>query len=226
MMTLDRIVRAAGASLAESLNYYWPPANGDAMAPERNISLHMAHAFRSAGQLVYGEVNPAGNLARRYDLLAIDAERSRFTIAEFKRLHSQQSADAFVADWNRLLAFVLQPSETHQHPLLATTPLEHWVLLAGITSRRSLARWFNTTNPNQWDPWSTAAQNGRLDAVWAADWDARYRAGNLYIDAVPLADWHEAPAVRKSHWLAYVFARIPARPRRRQQGTRARVLRA
>lgn len=59
MIHLDRIVRTAGASLAESLNYYWPNANIDAMALERNISLHFAYAFRAAGQLVYGEVNPA-----------------------------------------------------------------------------------------------------------------------------------------------------------------------
>jgi hypothetical protein len=207
MMQLDRIVRAAGASLAESLNYYWPPTNADVMALERNISLHMAHAFRAAGQLVYGEVNAATDRANRYDFLAIDPVQKRFMIAEFKRLDTRQSATRLVRDWRRLQRFRLQRSATHQHPLLRANPPVRWVLLAGITSSLDLARWFNTTNPNQWDPWSTPAANGPLDAIWAADWEQRFNAGTLYIDAVPLADWHAPDDTRRTHWLVYVFAR-------------------
>jgi hypothetical protein len=207
VIILDRIVRAAGASLAESLDYYWPPSDIENMVAERNISLHMAHAFRAANNLVYGEVNSAHDGgACRYDLLAIDPERERYTVAEFKRLHSRESAEAFVADWARIVAFQRQPAATHAHPLLPG--LEKWGLVAAITGHAEIGRWFSSNDPHVADPWTSNAALGPLDQAWANTWEQPFASGNLYFDAFPLADWDEAANDRHTLWLVYVFARL------------------
>ncbi|MDP3277130.1 MAG: hypothetical protein Q8Q09_18205 [Deltaproteobacteria bacterium] len=210
MIKLDRLVRSAGASLGESLNYYWPPTNLNAQALERNISLHMAHAFRAAGHLVYGEVNsahPAGSTAR-FDLLAVDPATSGYTIAEFKRMDDMGQAQGFVADWNRIVGFVPQPAGAHRHQLLDLN--QKWGVLAAITSNVEIARWFNTLNEDQGDPWTVGEENGPLDAAWADCWEALYTGNTLYLDAVPLADWHEVRHnQRASYWLVYVIAKLP-----------------
>jgi hypothetical protein len=207
MMQLDRIVRAAGASLGESLNYYWPNADEDCMALERNISLHFAYAFRSAGQLVFGEVNPSSDKHQRCDLLAIDTVNTCFTIAEFKRVYDASSEAGFVGDWQRLVDFKLQKPETHQHPHLPE--LDKYGLIAAITENRHLARWFNTFDRALSAPASKGTKLGPLDTAWEQDWKQKFDNKQLYIDTVPLADWHErGEEAQRTHWLVYVIAEL------------------
>lgn len=101
---VEEIVRDAAATLRTSFGNYWP-TYGDTGAHERNISLHIGHAFLARKFSVFGEGHSQGPGAEaRYDLLAYSPEERIFVAAEFKQLWSKNIA-GFENDLCRLRAF-------------------------------------------------------------------------------------------------------------------------
>jgi hypothetical protein len=94
----------------------------------------------------------------------------------------------------------------HVHPLADLGG--RWRLNVGLTAIPGVARWFNTYDPDQADPWTQGGEVGPFDHAWEHD---GWAGDDHYLDAIPLADWHEvgqpADDHRLSHWLVYVFAR-------------------
>ena len=101
---LSDIVCAAAESLRVSLDAYWP-THGSTGAHERNLSLHLAHAFLSRNYSVYGEGHGNGSTHMRYDLIALSNDPEQLVVAEFKLLWTTSAAQAMREDLGRLHGF-------------------------------------------------------------------------------------------------------------------------
>lgn len=102
LMQVEDVVRAAASSLGKSLGSYWPTC-GDQGAHERNISLHVAHAFLNKGYATFGESHGHNdNAQERFDLVAIPPAGEHVIACEFKQLYKRPMAVQMLADFERL----------------------------------------------------------------------------------------------------------------------------
>lgn len=102
---VEDVVLAAASSLQKSLGSYWPTC-GDQGAHERNISLHVAHAFLNKGYATFGESHGHDdNADERFDLVAIPPARDHVVACEFKQLYKRAMAVGMLADFERLREF-------------------------------------------------------------------------------------------------------------------------
>lgn len=102
---VEDVVLAAASSLKQSLGFYWPTC-GDQGAHERNISLHVAHAFLNKGYATFGESHGHDdNADERFDLVAIPSARDHVVACEFKQLYKRAMAVGMLADFERLREF-------------------------------------------------------------------------------------------------------------------------
>lgn len=103
LRSLELVVRAASASYANAIHYYWP-AFGNNEVAERTLAMHVGSTLAARGFLVYGEVPKDANQkgSEHIDLLAIHPD-SRIAIwAEAKRLYSGQKAAEVAKDVGRI----------------------------------------------------------------------------------------------------------------------------
>jgi len=195
---IERIVRRGAASLAESVHFYWPSAKLQNEIPERNITLHLAHAFLSEGFLTYGEAHPDGSADSFLDLLALQPHQKVVVACEFKRLYGDERyAQAVVNDAQKVLAFKMQQSPALRHPELEVT--HGFGLLAAITWLENYARWFTTQEDAPTDP--TRGAFGQLHAALPSE---------TIWNAYALSDGRDEAGKRRTHWLVYALFPLPS----------------
>jgi hypothetical protein len=192
-LDIERFVRRGAASLAESLHFYWP-STGRNEIPERNISLHVAHAFIDASFLCYGEAHTNDKTNLHVDLLAVHPAAGVFVAGEFKRLYDGAQARAMVEDAARLQQFKMQQRSQLRHPGLQIA--RQFGLLAATTWDEKYARWFTTTAGKALDPTGGAFDQllkmlPQKDTIW---------------NAHTLINYHDADADRdRTQWLVYAL---------------------
>lgn len=99
-------LKEAAESLRASFSLYWPTW-GKTGAHERNISLHVAHAFLRNGYAAFGESHSDGSAHSRFDVVAVT--RNHVIACEFKQLWTPSKAtgdkNSMEADFGRLSLF-------------------------------------------------------------------------------------------------------------------------
>lgn len=115
---VEDVVRAAASSLGKSLGSYWPTC-GDQGAHERNISLHVAHAFLNEGYATFGESHGEKKGAKvRFDLVAISKSQDHIIACEFKQLWTSSEAESMKEDFHRLNEFKPLPWFPEGRPVI------------------------------------------------------------------------------------------------------------
>jgi hypothetical protein len=191
---IERIIRRGASSLAESLQFYWPSSTPENEVLERNISVHLAHAFLTSGFFAYTEAHTKGRKDRFIDLLVVEPRAKLSLVGEFKRLYRHQEARKMVKDLDRLLAFEMQIGSRLRHPGLEIE--RHFGVLAAMTWIPEHAQWFTTTAPDADDP--TGGALNQLARVLPRD--------QTIWNAYTLKNYHHAEANRiRSHWLVYAI---------------------
>ena len=187
---IERLVRRAANSMADSLHFYWPSLGRNDI-PERNISAHFAHVLLDHDFLLYAEAHPEDTARRHLDLLAIHPTRDTLVAAEFKRIYSTETVGAMVADLDRIRSWRLGQDRGH-HQLRVH---HRFGVLAATTWNPKYASWFNTTDLSHEDP--TA---GLLDGLWKElPSDDVVWGSIVLIDDVPVGRRE-----RTTEWLVYV----------------------
>ena len=105
---VEKRLKEATSSLKESLGSYWPTHDDRCShgAHERNISLHVAHAFLGKGYAAFGESHGKEKGAKvRFDLVAISKSKDHVIACEFKQLWTPSRAESMKEDFHRLNAF-------------------------------------------------------------------------------------------------------------------------
>lgn len=198
IIDIERTVRRGAASLAESVHFYWPAATPQNEIPERNITLHLGHAFSNAGFLTYCDAHNDGSTKTFLDLLAVHPYEKVLVACEFKRLSwDARQSQGMVDDAQRVLRFKMQKSPELRHVGLEVG--RGFGLLAAITWLQPLARWFTTFEQSPPDP-----TGGKFDQLRAA------LPSETIWNAYALSDHYDQSGERKTHWLVYALFPLPA----------------
>ncbi len=207
---IERILRKGAASLAESLQFYWPSSTPENEALERNISMHLAHAFLTADFFAYTEAHTAGRTDRFVDLLVLQAAEKISVAGEFKRLYRHYEARKMLTDLDKLLAFEMQTGPRLRHKGLQID--HHFGLLAAMTWIPDHAQWFTTTSQDAEDP--TGGALNQLAAILPRD--------ETIWNAYTLKNYHHAEANRVlTHWLVYALFPLDGKHRDEMLARRA-----
>lgn len=192
-LEIERIVRCAAMSLADSLYFYWP-ANGMNDICEKNISLHLASAFIKRGYFIYGEAHAEREANLHLDLLAIDPATNTLVTTECKRLYSLEKAREMVADVHRLRAWRVSEERFRRSRKLE----RRFGVLAATTWERDYAEWFQSDDSID-DP------NQGLGELWRElrDTDVHWGAAVL-LDSAPVEGLQ-----RTTEWLVYAVFSLP-----------------
>ncbi len=173
---VDNVVRDAAAAISSSFSIYWPAdAAGKNDAKERNVSLHLAHAFLGRGFGVYAEADHPDPRLIGIDFLAIEPQGTWFCAVECKRIINGK-VGSLVDDVRRLREFRLNDALRPERcgPRVVSTARGckrgiamiaglHWVADAGPSAVRSL--W--TTEGSTADGGAVAQLRDSLAAVGA-----------------------------------------------------------
>lgn len=193
LVELERIVRQAAASLAESLQLYGiasPGAWAAAELCEANVALHLGRGLLNAGFLAHAEARAAGRPEQRTDVTAIHPAAGALVIAEAKRLDGHAGAAASLYDLSRLATFA--PPDYAQR-LRGNELAARYGVLAATSANREHARWFTTMSSNPIAPTpELAALHAQLpaDTIW---------------NGYALAEGADAAGQRRTEWLLYAL---------------------
>jgi hypothetical protein len=134
---VEGLVERTGATLTESLKFYWP-SSGENDVPEVNISVHFGAVLAASGFLVYADVHDLDNASVRLDVLGLQPETDTLVLAEFKRLWKPETAWAMARDLARIRAWRLAEARARAEFRVA----HQFGVLAATTWKQEYVDWF------------------------------------------------------------------------------------
>lgn len=162
---LERHVRRAAASLAESLGSAWLSAAGATTASDilaTDVAVHLGHALLGAGFHAQSGAFALGREDLRVSLLAAHPGSGALLVAEVEPLDAPGGLDAWLHDLGKLGAFTPQAAPGVE------IRARHG-LLAGTTWNLELARWFTAREARPAPPAAALGEVARRlpqDTLW------------------------------------------------------------
>lgn len=159
---IERITRRGAHTLRDALWEFWPGYEKNEMA-ERNLTVHVAHAFMQEGFVSYQEVPLQSGTKEHLDLMLWHPQRRILVACEAKRFYSVGKATEIQADVERLLRFAPQDLES---------PKKTYGMILACTWRKDYAHWWSSDDsvpPSKHERWKELGAHPALDdAHWGS----------------------------------------------------------